>query len=77
MVHKEPKKTLLSWITALFKGASKLDVEQTVAVKCDLCREIKGGPACVRSCPTGAAIRLTPEEYRETLEELVISRGER
>jgi CRP-like cAMP-binding protein/thioredoxin reductase/Fe-S-cluster-containing hydrogenase component 2 len=77
MVHKEPKKTLVSWITALFKGASKDDVEQTVAVKCDLCREIKGGPACVRSCPTGAAIRLTPEEYRETLEELVISRGER
>ena len=27
--------------------------------------------------PTGAAIRLTPGEYRETLEEIVISRGER
>jgi len=52
-------------------------VEQTVAVKCDLCRDIRGGPACVRGCPTGAAIRLTPEQYRETLEELVISRGER
>jgi Fe-S-cluster-containing hydrogenase component 2 len=46
-------------------------------VKCDLCRGIKGGPACVRGCPTGAAIRLTPEQYRETLDEIVISRGER
>lgn len=77
MVHKEPKKTLFTWVSSLFKKAKESDVEQTVAVKCDLCRDIKGGPACVRSCPTGAAIRLTPEEYRETLEELVISRGER
>ena len=76
MVHKEPKKSLFSWVTSLFKKESH-DVEQTVAVKCDLCREISGGPACVRHCPTGAAIRLTPEEYRETLEEIVISRGER
>ena len=77
MVHKEPKKTLFSWVTSLFKKSQEPEVEQTVAVKCDLCREIKGGPACVRGCPTGAAIRLTPEQYRETLEELVISRGER
>jgi CRP-like cAMP-binding protein/thioredoxin reductase/NAD-dependent dihydropyrimidine dehydrogenase PreA subunit len=76
MVHKEPKKSLFGWITALFRKP-KEEVEQTVAVKCDLCRDIKGGPACVRGCPTGAAIRLTPEQYRETLEELVISRGER
>jgi cGMP-dependent protein kinase 2 len=24
---------------------------------------IKGGPACVRACPTGAAIRVAPEEF--------------
>ena len=77
MVHKEPKKSLFSWVSSLFSKHGEPEVEQTVAVKCDLCREIKGGPACVRSCPTGAAIRLTPSEYRETLEELVISRGER
>jgi CRP-like cAMP-binding protein/thioredoxin reductase/Fe-S-cluster-containing hydrogenase component 2 len=76
MVHKEPKKTLFSWITSLFRKEQH-DVEQTMAVKCDLCREIRGGPACVRGCPTGAAIRLTPEEYRSTLEEIVITRGER
>jgi CRP-like cAMP-binding protein/thioredoxin reductase/Fe-S-cluster-containing hydrogenase component 2 len=77
MIHKEPKKTIFSWVASLFGKGHADEVEQTVAVKCDLCREIKGGPACVRSCPTGAAIRLTPEEYRSTLEELVITRGER
>jgi len=78
MVHKEPERSLFSWVKSLFgKSREKDEVEQTVAVKCDLCRGISGGPACVRGCPTGAAIRLTPEEYRETLEELVISRGER
>ena len=77
MIHKEPKKTVFSWVASLLGKGHKNDVEQTAAVKCDLCREISGGPACVRSCPTGAAIRLTPEEYRSTLEELVITRGER
>ncbi|HUP63444.1 MAG TPA: cyclic nucleotide-binding domain-containing protein [Thermoanaerobaculia bacterium] len=76
MVHKEPSFSLFGWIRTLFVKA-KEEAEQTVAVKCDLCRGISGGPACVRGCPTGAAIRLTPEQYRETLEELVISRGER
>lgn len=77
MVHKEPSRSVFGWIKSLFSKAREPEVEQTVAVKCDLCRGISGGPACVRGCPTGAAIRLTPEQYRETLEELVISRGER
>jgi len=34
------------------------------AVKCDMCKDLKGGPACVRSCPTGAAIRISPEELK-------------
>lgn len=33
------------------------------AVKCDMCSSIKGGPACVRACPTGAAIRIAPESF--------------
>jgi CRP-like cAMP-binding protein/Fe-S-cluster-containing hydrogenase component 2 len=33
------------------------------AVKCDMCKDQAGGPACVRSCPTGAAIRISPEEF--------------
>ena len=31
------------------------------AIKCDMCSQIDGGPACVRACPTGAAIRVAPE----------------
>ena len=31
------------------------------AIKCDMCKDIAGGPACVRACPTGAAIRVEPE----------------
>ena len=33
------------------------------AVKCDMCKDLSGGPACVRACPTGAAIRISPSEF--------------
>ena len=33
------------------------------AVKCDMCIDQKSGPACVRACPTGAAARVSPEEF--------------
>lgn len=33
------------------------------AAKCDMCKDLDGGPACVRACPTGAAIRASPEEF--------------
>jgi Fe-S-cluster-containing hydrogenase component 2 len=33
------------------------------AIKCDMCSGIEGGPACVRACPTGAAIRVSPENF--------------
>jgi CRP-like cAMP-binding protein/thioredoxin reductase/ferredoxin-like protein FixX len=72
-----PKKPgLLSW---MFLGAgpgpgepskkwrykhSKAGVEKPKkAIKCDMCSGIDGGPACVRACPTGAAIRVAPEEF--------------
>ncbi|MES2095166.1 MAG: cyclic nucleotide-binding domain-containing protein [Pseudomonadota bacterium] len=32
------------------------------AIKCDMCAGISGGPACVRACPTGAALRVAPED---------------
>ena len=34
-----------------------------LAIKCDMCSGIAGGPACVRACPTGAAIRVAPERF--------------
>ncbi len=32
------------------------------AVKCDMCKDLKAGPACVAACPTGAAIRIHAED---------------
>jgi thioredoxin reductase/Fe-S-cluster-containing dehydrogenase component/CRP-like cAMP-binding protein len=33
-----------------------------MAVKCDMCKDVKSGPACVAACPTGAAIRIHAED---------------
>jgi CRP-like cAMP-binding protein/Fe-S-cluster-containing hydrogenase component 2/thioredoxin reductase len=65
---KKKKPGLLSW---LFFGAGdgpgeapydKSQASEKKAVKCDMCKGIKGGASCVRACPTGAAIRISPEE---------------
>jgi CRP-like cAMP-binding protein len=74
MVHPEPRSGPFAWLRRLARGGA--EEAREVAVKCDLCRGLAGGPACVRSCPTGAAIRLTPDEYRATLEDLVVRHGE-
>lgn len=78
MDAKPPKKPpLLSWLMfgsgpgpgeASYswrkKTAEKKGIESPkVAIKCDMCSGIDGGPACVRACPTGAAIRVTPEKF--------------
>jgi CRP-like cAMP-binding protein/Fe-S-cluster-containing hydrogenase component 2/thioredoxin reductase len=33
------------------------------AVKCDMCKDLPHGPACVSACPTGAALRVSPEKF--------------
>ncbi|MBU3991819.1 MAG: cyclic nucleotide-binding domain-containing protein [Alphaproteobacteria bacterium] len=71
-----PKPSLLSW---LFFGtgpgpgepSKKWRKQNAVpgeeppkkAIKCDMCSGIDGGPACVRACPTGAALRVSPEAF--------------
>jgi Fe-S-cluster-containing hydrogenase component 2/thioredoxin reductase/CRP-like cAMP-binding protein len=39
------------------------------ATKCDACVGQKGGPACVASCPTGAAMRIGPAQFIDLVEE--------
>lgn len=34
------------------------DEAAKTAVKCDMCKDLAAGPACVSACPTGAAIRI-------------------
>jgi len=76
MDAKPPKKPgLLSWLLfgngpgpgeasyAWRKKAAEGTETPKVAIKCDMCSGIEGGPACVRACPTGAAIRVSPERF--------------
>ena len=71
-----PKPSLLSWLffgkgpgpgEPSYKWRKSNIAEGTEqpkkAIKCDMCSGIEGGPACVRACPTGAAIRVAPEAF--------------
>lgn len=51
---------ILRWL-GLFQESTDEDLKR-VAVKCDLCVGFRDGPACVRSCPVGAAFRGDPRE---------------
>jgi CRP-like cAMP-binding protein/Fe-S-cluster-containing hydrogenase component 2/thioredoxin reductase len=66
------KHGLMSWL--LFGagpgpgGSAAAPVDKDAAkkaVKCDMCKDLGGGPACVRACPTGAAIRISPDQFVE------------
>ena len=74
MASKPPKKPgLLQWLmfgrgpgpgeAPKGYGKKKEGPIAKKAVKCDMCKDLSGGPACVRACPTGAAIRISPEEF--------------
>lgn len=43
-------------------GLKKKEKGPAKAAKCDMCHELSGGPACVRACPTGAAIRVNASQ---------------
>jgi CRP-like cAMP-binding protein/thioredoxin reductase/ferredoxin-like protein FixX len=70
-----PKPSLLSWLflgrgpgpgepSSAWRKKNATGIDQPKkAIKCDMCAGIEGGPACVRACPTGAAIRISPEAF--------------
>jgi Fe-S-cluster-containing hydrogenase component 2 len=75
MVHATEQKSLLDWVKqAIGISVPTAAHTRSLPVKCDLCRGLDGGPACVRNCPTGAVLRLTPEDYNRTIESLVTER---
>jgi len=67
--EKENAPGLLAWLfTGRGPGPGEretLDAKSSIkkAVKCDMCKDLSGGPACVRACPTGAALRMSPSEF--------------
>jgi Fe-S-cluster-containing hydrogenase component 2/thioredoxin reductase len=80
MVYDAPKKPgLLSWLLFSrgsgpgeepdYKPAATAKEKGKKAVKCDACVSVDGGPACVRACPTGAAIRIGPDRFIDLVEE--------
>jgi Fe-S-cluster-containing hydrogenase component 2/thioredoxin reductase/CRP-like cAMP-binding protein len=60
VIHMAEIPTRLSLIDRLLRRPR--EEQAKTAVKCDMCTGRKGGPACVDSCPTGAAIRIHAEE---------------
>ena len=69
MVHQAkveelgPLGRLLGMIGLGERSAHHEESGETKAIKCDLCKDVGHGPACVRICPTGAAFRVSPNEY--------------
>jgi len=76
MSYDAPTKPgLLSWLFfGLGSGPGEPDNleggadQAKKAVKCDACVGRPSGPACVQACPTGAALRVNPEQYIELME---------
>lgn len=64
---KSKRLTLLQQIfgpnQSAMRDMTEDDSIEKIAVKCDMCMGIIGGAACVRACPTGAAMRASPEEF--------------
>lgn len=43
----------------------KKNADHKVAVKCDLCKTRKAGPACIEACPTGAIVYMEEQEFAD------------
>jgi Fe-S-cluster-containing dehydrogenase component len=72
-----PAVNVFAWLLFGRSRAPGLDLREAkhdkdakkIATKCDMCQGLTGGPACVRACPTGAAIRVKPEQFMAEMQE--------
>ena len=73
MVYDRPATGSRGFFDWLFSSSSRSVEEASTggakAGKCDMCRSLEGGPACVRACPTGAAMRVNPNKMLRIVSE--------
>ena len=62
VIHDQPEPSIWQMLLGIQPKALPVIDGAKVAVKCDMCKDITGGPVCVRACPVGAALRVKPEE---------------
>ena len=62
VIHDQPEPSIWQMLLGIQPKALPVVDGAKVAVKCDMCKDITGGPVCVRACPVGAALRVKPEE---------------
>ena len=61
VIHEQPERSLWQMLLGINPTIPDEKEGTKVAVKCDMCKDIKEGPVCVRACPVGAALRVNPE----------------
>lgn len=61
VIHEQPERSLWQMLLGVEPKIPDDKEGTKVAVKCDMCKDIKEGPVCVRACPVGAALRVNPE----------------
>lgn len=67
LVYDKPKESAFSLFKIFSSKTEEKEKGPAKAAKCDMCATLEGGPACVRSCPTGAAIRANPQMMMDLL----------
>jgi len=62
VIQDQPERSIWKILLGIQPKTLPIIGGSKVAVKCDMCKDIKEGPVCVRACPVGAALRVNPEE---------------
>ena len=75
LVYDKPSTSWFS-LSRLFGSSQRKEKGPAKAAKCDMCSTLPGGPACVRSCPTGAALRINPSDFMTVMKAKEVKSGE-